>query len=162
HHLTLWRAAGGRLQSIPFQVDERNRDGEFALPNGPQPSQDESPGIFDENDLLVFAARDLGERATVSGAAEIPVTDPVAGAQGWTYLRIGIDAPTAGHDGLAYDPSTDTVRAQRYSVTFGPHVPTAFTFMRPDGTPGRNLLDRFKARATARILWGLLQFQRDE
>ena len=72
--LSLLRVTNGELEPAPFQIDERDQKDRFALPDGPAASRDEAPGVFDDNDLLVFAARDLGERAPVDGAVEIEVS----------------------------------------------------------------------------------------
>jgi hypothetical protein len=160
--LTLWRMTGGELRPIPFQVDERDASGQLALPNGPEPSQDESPGVFDENDLLVFAARDLGDQAPVTDAAEIQVTDPLTGDHRWAYLRLDAGAPADMPADVEYDAGAHLVRARGYSLTLGTHVPTAFSFRDGNRGYGRNLLDRLKVRVTARVFWGLLQFHRNE
>lgn len=196
--LTLWRMTDNGLQPMRFQIDERDRKGRLALPNGPKPSHDESPDVFDDNDLLVFTARDLGGRAHVAGAAEIQVTDPITRTSRWAYLRLdaapahpGESAPSAAgatphvegsaqrtaatrdvpgpsaapqapSDGVAYDDGTHVIRARDYSLTLGPHVPTGFSFANGHHGYGRNLLDRLKARVTAQVFWGLLQFHRDE
>jgi hypothetical protein len=160
--LTMWRSKGGALEPMPFQVDERDRNGQLALPDGPQPSHDESPEVFDDNDLLVFVARDLGEHATIAGAAEVQVTDPLTGTSRWAYVRVDAGAPADPHADVDYDPATHTVRARRYSLTMGTHTATGFRFMNGNHVYGRNLLDRMKARVTARVLWGLLQFRRNE
>ncbi len=160
--LTLWGMTDGELQPIPFQIDERDESGQLALPNGPQPSRDETPGVFDDNDLLVLAARDLGDRSSVAGAAEIQVTDPLTGESRWAYMRL--DASTLGDTpgDVEYDADTHLIRARAYSLTLGPHVPIAFSFANGNRTYGRNLLDRLKVRVTAHVLWGLLQFHRNE
>jgi hypothetical protein len=160
--LTLWRLRGGTLQPVPFQVDERDASGQLALPNGVEPSQDESPGVFDDNDLLVFAARDLGDQGPVVDAAEIQVTDPLTGESRWAYVRLDARMPAGMPDEVEYDAGADLIRARAYSLTLGTHVPTAFSFRDGNGGYGRNLLDRLKARVTARVFWGLLEFHRDE
>ena len=157
--LTLWRVTDGSLQSIPFQIDERDASGVLALPNGPQPSHDESPGVFDDNDLLVFVARDLGEHTAVADAAEIQVTDPLTGASRWAYLRIDAGVAADRHDDVDYDPVTHTVHARRYSLTMGTHTATGFSFMNGNHAYGRNILDRMKARVTARVLLGIVMFR---
>jgi len=63
---------------------------------------------------------------------------------------------------VRYDADTDTVSARRYTLVLGVHTPNGFAFVDPGGRPGLNLLDRVKARVTARILWGMLEFHRDE
>jgi hypothetical protein len=160
--LTLWRMTGGKLQPIRFQIDERDGSGQLALPNGPEPSQDESPGVFDDNDLLVFAARDSGDQARVANAAEIQVTDPLTGASRWAYVRLDAGMPAGMPEDVEYDAGARLVRARAYSLTLGTHVPTAFSFMDGNRAYGRNLLDRLKVRVTARVFWGLLQFRRNE
>jgi hypothetical protein len=160
--LSVWCMRTGRLQSVSFQVDERDQSGQLALPNGPEPSHDESPEVFDDNDLLVLAAHDLGEHTVVAGAAEIQVVDPLTGTSRWAYVRLDKARPADTHDEVDYDPITHTVHARRYSLTLGAHVPTAFSFMNGSHAYGRNLLDRMKARVTARVLWGLFEFQRNE
>jgi hypothetical protein len=159
--LSLLRLRGGILEPVPFQIDERDEDLQLALPNGPAASHDESPGRFDDNDLLVFVAGDTGEAGTVDGASEIRVTDPLSGASGWVYLSRRMQASPPARNDVRYDPSTDTVHAARYTLRFGPNTPTHFAFSRDDG-PTRNLLDRLKARVSARVLWGMLGFDRTE
>jgi hypothetical protein len=160
--LTVWRMAGGTLQPIPFQIDERDARGRLALPDGPHPSRDESPGVFDDNDLLVFAARNLGDRAAVANAAEIQVTDPLTGASRWAYVRLDAGAPPSTPGDVVYDPAARRIRARGYTLTLGRHVPTAFSFVDGHHAYERNLLDRLKVRVTARVLWGLLRFHRNE
>jgi hypothetical protein len=160
--LSMWRMEAGTLQPMPFQVDERDESGQLELPNGPQPSQDESPGVFDDNDLLVFGARDLGDQAPVADAAEVEVADPLTGVRRWAYVRLDAGAPSNLPADVEYDPGAHRVRAREYSLTLGPHVPTAFSFVDGRRAYGRNLLDRLKVRVTARVLWGLLQFHRNE
>jgi len=160
--LSLLRVTNGALEPAPFQIDERDQNDRFALPDGPAASRDEAPGVFDDNDLLVFAARDLGERAHVDGAVEIEVSDPLSDHRGWVYLRVGPPITRSSRDDVRYEASSDTIRARDYALGFGQHTPSFFEFAEPGGSPVHNLLDRVKARVTARILWGILQFRRDE
>src|SRR5262249_32002037 len=44
---------------IPFQIDER-RGRKLALPDGPEPTADDKPGVLDADDLVVFMACDAG------------------------------------------------------------------------------------------------------
>src|SRR5258708_3845603 len=54
---------GGRPRPIPSQIDEVLPDGQYALPKGPNPIKDNSPGIFDSDDQIAVMISDLGERA---------------------------------------------------------------------------------------------------
>lgn len=80
--LALSRWNGRKWERIPFQVEERDGSGNLVLPEGPQAAHDESPGVLDENDLLVLSASDLGERSTLDGASEIRAWDPLTGRSG--------------------------------------------------------------------------------
>ncbi len=160
--LGVLRAGVPAPEPIPFQIDERDAQGRFALPEGSQPTQDEHPGIFDDDDQLVLAARDLGERGAVEGAAEIQITDPVTGDSGWAYLCLRGPQPPTERADVLYDAATDTISTSRYVLTFTPHTTSFFAFVGPEGKPGRNVLDRVKARITARFLLGILTFHRNE
>ena len=47
----------GSAAPIPFQVDERDRRGHWADDEGAQPVRDDTPGVFDDNDVIVFMNR---------------------------------------------------------------------------------------------------------
>jgi len=110
----------GRPRAVPFQVDQRDSAGNWvwdrvfprrrqtydedmdrtAVPGTPQHAvrthDDQDPAgkaELDTNDLLVFLARDMGDRYTGAREAlqadamlEIEATDPIDGSRGWTYL----------------------------------------------------------------------------
>jgi hypothetical protein len=162
-HLALYAAHSGVLQPIPFQVDERDAEGEIVLPNGPEARVDESPGVLDENDLIVFVAGDAGERFPGAPGTEVAVRDSDSGKTAWVYLRAhDAIAPRATRDDVDYDPRSDSIYGARYTVRFGQSVPWYFAFADGKHRDGVNLLDRLKARVEARILWGLFTFRRDE
>ena len=110
----------GKRRVIPFQVDERDSAGNWVwdrvigrpdttFENDPGQTStpmmvqqhvhsrdDEDPAgseRFDANDMLVFLARDMGDRHAEIAAdlpgdtvVEIEAVDPVDGARGWAYL----------------------------------------------------------------------------
>ena len=53
----------GKLAAIPFQIDQVNADGNYVLPEGPQPIAPQHPGVLDAKDEIVMMIADLGERA---------------------------------------------------------------------------------------------------
>ena len=81
--LELLSDRGDGLRRIALQVDERTASGDLALPEGPERVSDTRPGTLDDNDLLVFAARDLGARSAVPDVVAIRIADPINGASGW-------------------------------------------------------------------------------
>ncbi|MFQ5665211.1 MAG: hypothetical protein ACE5I7_02145 [Candidatus Binatia bacterium] len=161
--LGLFASHGEKLEPIPFQIDERDAQGRFALPQGAEPSADDPPGLLDDNDLLVFTAHDLGSRVAQPAATEIRVHDPLTQRDGWVYVEVfSGPAPRASRDDVDYDPQRDAVAGQRYGVRFGQSVPSYFAFARGKHHEGPNLLNRLRVLAEAKILWGLLRFRRTE
>lgn len=85
----LYSVQQGHLSPIPFQFDERDNAGEIVFSEAAAKNEFR----LDENDELVFMAKDTGDRiaaelvpATSDAAVEIEVTDPVTRARGWAYL----------------------------------------------------------------------------
>lgn len=156
--LRLYTVQSGVATPIPFQFDPRDDDGELVF-------SDEASDVhsaFDDNDELVFMAKDTGDRATraalpaISDAAlELEVTDPLTGERGWTYLVHFREEPPPPSP-LTYatfDVETNTVRAQFYTMEYFPGR-DFFTGMRiaPEaGGTGENILDRMKVRMNPRF-----------
>ena len=152
---------------IPWQLDERDADGEFALTDGPEPNSDEPHGRLDANDEMVWMAADAGRRirpgeapAAVRCALEIELR--ADGATGWVYAFVV--PPPAARSPLRYveyDPVGDVVRSARIAIGFGAPTPRYLALRGAEGQAGPNLLDRLKIRASARFL-GLIPLGRDE
>jgi hypothetical protein len=156
-------------EPIPFQVDEMDPQGHWALDQGPQPNTDEPPDVLDANDRVLFMATDAGERVgrtdlpSTGAAAEIAIHDPLTGRTAWAYAAAYRDvAPRSPRSYVAYDPESDRVRGQRVTLGFRHGVPGYLALAGADGHAGVDLLDRFKVRATATFLWGLVHFSRNE
>jgi hypothetical protein len=156
-------------EPIPFQMDEVDAAGRWVLDQGPQPNPDESPNVLDPNDRVLFMASDARDRVAPADlppgepVAEISVRDPLNGAARWVYaVAYPGPAPRSARSYVAYDPGTDRVRGQRVTLGFRHGVPGYLALDAADGTAGTDLLDRFKVRATATFLWGLIQFSRNE
>jgi hypothetical protein len=156
---------------IPFQVDERDRRDHWADDQGPEPVRDESPGVFDANDVVVFMNRDLGEKGD---PAKLP-----RGAATWLEVRVGsqdeplgyaylgaFDSPPAiPSDQPVYvrcDPTKDEVFADRYTVRFGAPLPTYLALVRQQGESPENVLNGVRANGEVRIFAGLFHFARNE
>jgi len=166
--LALLRCTQGACRPIPFQIDERDARGQWALDHGPEPTADDPPGVLDGNDVLLFMAADAGDHAPRTDlprwlpAAEISVHDPLDGATRWVYLvRYPEAAPRAAASYVHYDPSTDRVRGAHVSLGFGRGVPD-YLALTDGAAAGANLLDRLKVRASATFLFGLIRFSRNE
>jgi hypothetical protein len=150
---------------IPWQLDERDSNGDLALDQGPEPNADDPPGVIDDNDALLFMAGDAGRRRAARG--ELPATScamevrvAIRDFEAWAYAlvlpgRAAVPAPY-----VRYDAAADVVEAPRFTVGFRGPTPQYFA-LRSGGKLGRNLLDRLKVRAFARF-FGLVPIWRDE
>lgn len=82
----------GKMEVIPFQIDERTPSGSYAFDKGSETKKDTDQGRFDLNDELVFMARDSGDQAKagsftgLKNVLEIELTDPKKNRKGWVYL----------------------------------------------------------------------------
>jgi hypothetical protein len=161
----------GSAAPIPFQVDERDRRGTWANDDGPQPVRDDTPGIFDDNDVIVFMNRDLGAQGDPGKLPE--------GASKWLEVRVGepssptgfayvgaFDAPPSlpaeQRDYAHYVAERDEILADRYTVRFGAALPTFIAFVHRQGEDGRNVLNSVRAHGQVKILAGLFRFERSE
>jgi hypothetical protein len=163
---------GGSPVPIPFQIDER-RGRHLALPDGPEPTVDDRPGIFDHDDLLVFMACDAGERTTpevlaqalaqagVTAWREIRIEDPVDHRAGFVYLVAAEHPPTTDRRYVAYDAAHDLVVTARYRVGCVGALPAYFALALAEPL-GPNLLDGLRLRAEATLHAHLAHWTLDE
>ena len=161
-------ACGAACAPIPWQLDERDGDGRWALEQGPEPNPDDPPGVLDDNDALAWMAADAGRRAQ---RGELPdVADCVVelevrhGAEaGWVYAAVSAasPAPRSTERYVRYDADADRIEGDRVAVGFGAPTPRYLALRGADGRFGPNLLDRLKVRAHARFL-GFIPLGRDE
>ncbi len=162
---------GKSASAIPFQVDERDRKDRFVTDHGPSPARDDSPGVFDANDVVVFMNRDLGSRGP---KAALP-----AGAHAWVEVRVGAEASPLGWAYVAtfddpppvgekvpdygrYEPKADEIFAERYAIRFGAPLPTFLSFVKRQGETGDNVLNGVRALGEARILADLFRIVRTD
>src|SRR5690349_4831174 len=67
--IRLYAQKNGALQPIAFQIDEKNAEGNYCFSEGPQDLivKDADGGLVDDNDELVFMAKDSGDLADEKG-----------------------------------------------------------------------------------------------
>jgi hypothetical protein len=168
--IRVYAFTGKTARPIPFQVDERDHRNRWVIDRGPEPNRDDTPGVFDENDAVVFLNRDLGTNGLASA---LP-----AGAQRWLEVRIGEPSRPLGFvyigvfakpppvapdpNYVRYDWGLDRVFGQRYAVGFNGPLPNHIAFVDRLGDWGENRLTAVRARGEARLFGGLITIQRDE
>jgi len=162
----LYAVRRGRLEPIPFQFDARDAHGELVL------SEDGSDTdfTFDDDDELVFMAKDTGDRASEdllpggdAVALELAVGDPAHGGTGWAYLiRFADDPPARSPVRYAtFDTARQQARGVTYEVSYS-HDRSNFLgrvrVVAPDGT-AETLIERLRMRIspTFALLWTTVQ-----
>jgi len=158
----LYALRHGRLEPIPFQFDARGPDGEVVLAEDGA----ETDFVFDENDDLVFMARDTGDRASndvlpVGGdsALELAVVDGAHAEAAWAYLiHFAEDPPPRSPVRYAtFDTARQEARGLTYEVSYS-HDRSNFLgrvrVIAPGGT-AETLIERLKMRITPTfaLLW---------
>jgi len=146
----------GRLEPIPYQFDERGRDGELVLSDGGA----EVDFTFDDDDELVFMAKDTGDRAAAiklpggaDAALEIEVTDPTLAERGWACLvHFPADPPPPSPLRYAtFDAAHDEARALFYEVSYSHERSNFLAGVRiasEAGGTGEPLIDRLLMRVS--------------
>ena len=139
---------------IPWQLDERDGEGRWALDQGPEPNPDDPPGLLDDNDELSL---DGGRRRPRASIGELP--DAVRARLeievrrgGEAALGVRLRVPRAG---AALAAALRQLRPGRRSrsrasaspLGFGAPTPRYLALRDGDGAFGPNLLDRLKVRA---------------
>jgi hypothetical protein len=160
-------ACSASCAPIPWQLDERDAQGDLALPEGPQPTHDDPPGVVDANDELLWMAGDAGRAMRTDEqppaarcGAEIALRSDETTAYVYAFA-LPAPAPRSPVRYVAYDPARDLITAARVAIGFGAATPRYLALRGADGQFGPNQLDRLKVRASARFL-GLIPLGRNE
>jgi len=103
--LRLYAWHDGELVAIPFQIDERTPEESYAYERGRVRSSETDERRLDDNDELVFMARDAGDRARGDAIrlgqerwVELRILDRRTGGQAWVYLLRFDGAPPPRSD----------------------------------------------------------------
>lgn len=158
NHLEVLALHVGRLAPIPFQVDEVLPDGRYALPDGPAPLADDSPGILDRDDEVAMMFSDLGDRAwpppreLPSGALEIEALDAARGVRRYAYIAAVPSPRRSAVSYVSYDPSHSRVEGGAYAMTFRGDFPVGLALKDGRGNLSPSLIDGSQVQAAARVL----------
>ncbi|MCX6338315.1 MAG: hypothetical protein NTX71_00145 [Candidatus Aureabacteria bacterium] len=147
---------GGKLEVVPFQIDERDKNGDLVYTKYEGGTTAKLDGKLDGKDDIVFLYQDAGERmkgealpAGATGGAEIKVADPLGGPDAFFYLfTFEGKAPRSEVDYVKYDPKKDWVTSIYYTVGFpyrkAIQVPSYFSQSAAAGGNGKNIYDLYK------------------
>ena len=171
--LGLFASVDGALSPIPFQIDERDADGDFVFPYGPKADPKAGDGLLGAGDELVFMAADAGASAPPplwpddwKAAAVIELTDPTDDGRAWAYL-LAFDEPPAKSavDYVAYDNRTATVTTDRYRMGFHPKATIGIgdlAVLPGGGGDGSDDVDRLKIRFSGKTIFGFTVNRQEE
>ena len=160
--LSAWAWRGGLRIAVPFQVDECDSDGRVIVGTAAGPAPAAKLGT---NAVLLLRRHDGGDPApkkSGNGAFAVKVDDS-AKTPRWIYVGAADhELPRSPIDEVDYDPGRDRIQADRYTLAFERPQIGYFAVADGKGKDGPNLIDRLKARVTAKVLWGLVSFHRNE
>ncbi|MFC1888196.1 hypothetical protein ACFL4G_00420 [Thermodesulfobacteriota bacterium] len=190
--LRLYALSGGSFHAIPFQVDEKDVDGNLVYTSGERANAADADGRLGKGEELVFMARDSGHRARptdfppgIETWEELELKDPLTGGRGWVYLLYSESSPPARseEDYITYIPvhqcdegDCNFVKTTYIEDHFYPLKPyfdsskienrgLAHSYMSnsPEaGGTGVDYVDRLKVRGTIAFFFGLLKYHLTE
>ncbi len=173
-NLRLYSYRENQLWIIPFQVDERNPEGEFVFTGGEDAGEDTDKGHFDYNDEIIFMAKDTGGKApqalwskTGYIGAEIVIIDPKDSTQkAWVYLIYfsTMPPPLSDEDYVTYIPEQERVYSRYYGMKYRKGSPFYMDLSYPEeaGGNGKDFFDRIKVRLSVNAFFKLLEIKKTE
>ena len=156
--LRLFSSVESKVSPVPFQVDQRDIDEQWIwdISSGAERTHDdddpENRYIFDDNDVLVFIAKDAGnkiEKNSVPGKPdiiyEITITDPTDNSKGWVYLAHYPNQapPLSTNRYMNFNKSERTISAEDYEFIYSDKHLAVMETLRLNG---QSILDRTKVR----------------
>ncbi len=167
--LRMFSYRAGVYEPIPFQVDQRNSNGDWvwdvALDQEKTFDDEDIKGkkIFDENDLLVFLSKDIGEKGVSPRkylnsvlVMEIEVIEPATNSTGWTYLAFyDTDIPKVSQVRyMNYIPDEQRIISPIYEVVYSKDHIGVLKEMKLNG---QLIMDRIKFRINAKFKLGFVK-----
>lgn len=156
---------------IPWQLDERDPNGDYVLDLGPGATADADRGAVDANDELVFMWSDAAPAGEHEAEAS-PSMPPGVSCRQEIVIEVGgssrrvhavafaESAPRSPLRYVEYDAAGDVMRGRGIALTFAGPTPRGLELL--TGTAaGVDLLDRLKIRAAARF-FGIFPLSRNE
>lgn len=190
--LRLYVLSGESFHPIPFQVDEKDTDGNLVYPSGERANEGDADGCLDRGEELVFMARDSGHHAHPADFPpgieiweELELKDPLTGGKGWVYLLYSESSPPAAseEDYITYIPKhqcdegdcnfVKTAYVEDHFYPLKPYFDTsnskngglAHSYMSNPteaGGTGVDYVDRLKVRGTIAFFFGFLKYRLTE
>ena len=175
--LSLYSFSNGSFRQIPFQFDEWTEDGYLVFDQGEEANAELGNGILDRQDMLVFMARDAGDRVSrdlwpegASKGVEVEILDPLTDERGWCYLlqfpesapENSFPIPVTVDDTEMFISKGSTYSIVGTNITSGKRVYKTLInkhiWVTPEGGgDGKDFIDRMKFRVSASLLFGMIR-----
>src|ERR1700730_5813860 len=148
----------GKLEPIPFQLDERSADGRFSFPSGhqtPSGTNGLSPNV-----QVVMMVSDLGHACNVNcdlppSTLEVSVFTPSDRTTGYAYIAT-VEKPTLSPKSYVdYDAITDRIETDGYRLTFVNGFPADFALQATPWSHRPNMIADFQILGKTK-LFGLV------
>jgi hypothetical protein len=150
----------GKLEPIPFQLDERSADGRFSFPSGHQTPS--GTNALSDNDQVVMMVSDLGHACNVNcdlppSTLEVSVFTPLDRTTRYAYIAT-VEKPTLSPKSYVdYDAITDRIETDGYRLTFVNGFPADFALQATPWSHRPNMIADFQILGKTR-LFGLVLF----
>jgi hypothetical protein len=173
-NLALFAWDGG-FSPIPFQVDERAKNGMFVYTEGEKADPSQGDGKYNGDDELVFMVWDSKGKAEAgaktpcgpSRVVEIEIVDPIDSKLAWVYLaECGGTPPRSDVDYVRneYDGTRDWIKTDRYH--FAEQRGTSYfdrlALKGASGAITENYCDRIKGRGEIVVAGGFITINTPE
>ena len=148
----------GKLEPIPFQLDERSAEGRFSFPSGHQ-TPSGTKGLS-PNDQVVMMVSDLGHACNVNcklppSTLEVSVFTPSDRTTRYAYIAT-VEKPTLSPKSYVdYDAITDRIETDGYRLTFVNGFPADFALQATPWSHRPNMIADFQILGNTK-LFGLV------
>ncbi len=170
--ISVYAYQNGSPHPILFQIDEMTPQGMFILTRGPEANLDQANHVLDKQDLLVFMARDAGQKAPAAdNSVEVVIIDTQSDQRLYVYVTQAEDPVTPN----TFEPLTRVIDTPGvFNLRFTTYGYDALVNEREDksmptifinklwvekqaGGNEQNILDRQKIRGYISFLGGLIK-----
>lgn len=122
--------SAGKAKTIPFQIDEVNRFGDYVLDKGKEPNSKTGNNIFDQHDELVLMGNDVGPLGaspifepmhTPDVLFELTFKNTVEGKSGAVWVGIYLRStppPKVKRRYVVFNKADGTINTSRYKYSF--------------------------------------------
>lgn len=172
--LSAFRCESGSTAPLLYQIDEVNNGRVVPNDASAQIPRDDTPGVIDEDDQIVFMLRDTGEACNTEQLSRargtlitVKVETSMLKAPGFVYFLISDRGYVPSQTLVRYNPAEHLVETGAYTMAYDPKHPFQMhRFIMADlkGRANDDVMDRLKVRMIVKALGSIitLHFNEDD